>query len=121
MRRGIVSSVLFALALAIQALAPATASVAMARIAAGARCATPTEATIAVAVRHGEAAEHHSVAVCGLCQFCCATAASVGARPVSADMAVLAPVSRAFMPQRSVAADIGRRFTHRARAPPRLS
>lgn len=118
MRRRIVSSVLFALALAIQALAPTTVSAALAHFAAGVRCAVQPEAS--AAARHGAAPDHPSAA-CGFCQFCCATATPLEARPLASDRALLAPVACAFAAPRGVSAALGHRFAHRARAPPRFS
>ncbi|MBG0811326.1 hypothetical protein IY145_18405 [Methylosinus sp. H3A] len=117
MRRNLASIILFSLALAIQAIAPATAGLVQSSLAPGQICATFADVSAVASVTpagHAEAGPR----LCDLCAMCCGGAAPLAARPditavaspdwVSAEWA--APVRRAaaFQPDHA----------RRARAPP---
>lgn len=118
MRRNLAGILLFSLALAVQALAPATAGLAHSALGPpGQICATVAEAsgaTSAVPIGHADVGP----GLCDLCALCCGSVGPLAARPevsgvASPDWAAAqwpAPVERAipFVPDRA----------RRARAPP---
>ncbi|WP_018265845.1 hypothetical protein [Methylosinus sp. LW4] len=117
MRRNLTSILLFSLALAVQALAPATAGLAHSAFVPGQICATVADASGAASaapIGHADVGP----GLCDLCALCCGGAGPLAARPeisgvASQDWAAAqwpAPVARAVV----FAPDHARR----ARAPP---
>jgi hypothetical protein len=124
MRRNWRNVLLFAAALAIQALAPAAAAIAMARPFAG----SLSSIEICLEIR-GSAGDQQQLPghndrsrdACPLCQICCSGAAPLEARP---NLAGLAPVQWTALAwtvaDRALPAP-RHEYSHQARAPPILS
>jgi hypothetical protein len=117
MRRNIVCALLFALALAVQAFAPAAARVAM-----GVSQQTCVNVSVDGSAAKGQPSGHSDAnsARCDLCPLCCGSLAPLGARA-----AAILPASFAWTeatwPIVENATSSTRRDTVRARAPPTFS
>ncbi|PWB94614.1 hypothetical protein [Methylosinus sporium] len=86
MRRNLASILLFSLALAVQAIAPATAGLARSALAPGQICAAFADSKAAPSVvpaGHAEAGPE----LCDLCALCCGVAAPLAASPEIARIA----------------------------------